>query len=140
LADSLVTLSTPAAAINDRLLKLENKVAKDKAAKEAIEKRLETAKSKHRDVLDESVIYATLSKAKDLEARSRLRQEIRRKVSRIDIHFGKKATMFMGADALAKGYFANGAERWIVFDAITVREFGVAVQVFIPDDEASSPP
>jgi hypothetical protein len=114
-------------------------MAEDKMAKESAEKRLETAKNKHRDLLDESVLYATLSKAKDLETRSRLRQEIRRKVSRIDIHFGKKAKEFMGADALAKVYFTNGAERWIVFDATMVKEFGVAVQVFIPDDEASSP-
>jgi hypothetical protein len=125
LVDIILTLSTPAKALNERLLNLEARVASDRTAKESSEKRLTNAKNKHRDLLDESVLYVALSKTKDLETRSRLRQEIRRKVSRIDIHFDKTAKSFMGADALAKVHFANGVERWIAFGA------GLAVQVFI---------
>jgi hypothetical protein len=51
------------------------------------------------------------------ELRCRLRQEILRCVSRIDIYFGEQARSFMGAEALAKVYFANGVERWIAFGA-----------------------
>jgi hypothetical protein len=34
-----------------------------------------------------------------------------------DIYFGEQARSFMGAEALAKVYFANGVERWIAFGA-----------------------
>jgi DNA invertase Pin-like site-specific DNA recombinase len=115
LVDIILTLSTPAAALNERLLNLEARVASDRTAKESAEKRLADAKSKHRDLLDESILYENLSKTKDLETRSRLRQEIRRKVSRIDVHFDKVAKSFGNADALAKIHFVNGAERWLAF-------------------------
>jgi DNA invertase Pin-like site-specific DNA recombinase len=129
LVDQLLLLSSPAAALNTKLLQLEAKVAADKGTKEAADKRLAEARNKHRDVLDESVLYAALSKARDLETRARLRQEIRRKVSRIEIFFGKKARSFMGADALSKVYFVNGVERWIAFGA------GLAVQIYPEGDQ-----
>jgi hypothetical protein len=45
-----------------------------------IAKRLVEVKNKHRDLTNQSIIFAALSTEKDLQTRARLRQEIRRKV------------------------------------------------------------
>jgi DNA invertase Pin-like site-specific DNA recombinase len=110
LVDKLLTLDTPAAAPNDRLLKLEATVAEDKNVLAMLEKQLESAKGKHRDLIDKSVLSASLSKSKDIETRSRLRQEIRRKVSRIDLSFGLD-----GWFCVADVKFINNAIRGIIF-------------------------
>ncbi len=110
LVDKLLTLDTPAAALNDRLLKLEASLAEDKAVLTMAGKQLEAAKAKHKDLLDNSVLFASLSKSKDIEIRSRLRQEIRRKVCRIDLSFGLD-----GWVCVADVKFKNDAIRGLIF-------------------------
>jgi DNA invertase Pin-like site-specific DNA recombinase len=110
LVDKLLTLDTPASALNDRLLRLEATVAEDKSVLAMAEKQVEAAKGKHRDLLDKSVLYASLSKSKDIETRSRLRQEIRRKVSRIEMNFGLD-----GWFCVVEVKFINNAMRGIIF-------------------------
>jgi DNA invertase Pin-like site-specific DNA recombinase len=110
LVDKLLTLDTPAAALNTRLLKLEASAAEDRTVLAMAEKQLETAKVKHRDLLDRSFCYATLSTSKDLETRSRLREEIRRKVSRIEMNFGLD-----GWFCVAEVKFVNNAIRGLIF-------------------------
>ena len=112
LVDKLLTLDTPAAALNKRLLELEATVAEDKKIRELVEKQLAEAKHKHHDLLDRSVLYASLSKAKDIETRSRLRQEIRRKVSRIELHFGLD-----GWFCVADVNFVKNVIRGLIFTA-----------------------
>jgi DNA invertase Pin-like site-specific DNA recombinase len=103
-------LDTPAQSLKTRLLKLEATVAEDRTVLAMLEKQLEVAKGKHRDLLETSVIYATLSKSKDIETRSRLRQEIRRKVSRIEMNFGLN-----GWFCVADIKFKNDAMRGLIF-------------------------
>jgi hypothetical protein len=87
LVDALVNLSAPAAALNDRLLKLESQIKTDKAQLENSQAQLIEAKRKNRDFTDQAIVFAALSAAKDLATRARLRQEIRRKVAKIDFWF-----------------------------------------------------
>ena len=83
--DALLNLSSPAVALNARLLKLESQVEADKA-------QLVEAKSKNRDFTDQAILFAALSTTEDLATRTRLRQEIRRKVARIDFWFRRDKT------------------------------------------------
>ena len=78
LVDALVSLSAPAAALNDRLLKLESQVKTEKAQLEDSQAQLIEAKNKSRDFTDQAIVFAALSTTKDLATRTRLRQEIRR--------------------------------------------------------------
>jgi hypothetical protein len=87
LVHALVDLSAPAVALNDRLLKLETQVQADKAQLEDSQAKLIEAKGKNRDFTDQAVVFANLSASQDLATRARLRQEIRRKVARIDCWF-----------------------------------------------------
>ena len=89
LVDALVDLSAPAVALNDRLLKLETQVQAHKAQLEDSQAKLIEAKGKNRDFTDQAVVFANLSASQDLATRARLRQEIRRKVARID--FGSQS-------------------------------------------------
>ena len=84
--DALLNLSSPAVALNARLLKLESQVEADKA-------QLVEAKNKNRDSTDQAIVFAALSATKDLATRARLRQEIRRKVARIDFWFSGRSPM-----------------------------------------------
>jgi hypothetical protein len=87
LTDKMFELDAPAAALNKRLRELEEKSAVEKAAFLVAEKKLIEAKVRHNHFLDRSAVFSTLVKAKDIETRIRLREEIRRKVSRIDFDF-----------------------------------------------------
>jgi hypothetical protein len=85
--DALLNLSSPAVALNARLLKLKSQVEHDKAQLEDSQAQLIEAKNKNRDFTDQAIVFAALSATKDLAIRARLRQEIRRKVARIDFWF-----------------------------------------------------
>jgi hypothetical protein len=74
------SISPPQPSLIARLLKLESQVEADKA-------QLVEAKSKNRDFTDQAILFAALSTTEDLATRTRLRQEIRRKVARIDFWF-----------------------------------------------------
>jgi uncharacterized coiled-coil protein SlyX len=138
LTDKMLELDTPAAALNKRLLELEEKSAVDKAAFEVAEKKLIEAKVRHNHFSDRSVVFSTLVEAKDIETRVRLREEIRRKVSRIDFDFDAtfdgnlavyhqrdSAGRFVDvaphqfgecAGPLVRVQFVNGAERLVIMD------------------------
>jgi DNA invertase Pin-like site-specific DNA recombinase len=97
-------IEVPAKTLKERLLMLEARLEKRKADRAAEIKKLEEARRKYSEFLDKWEVYATLSKAKDLETRSRLRQEIRRKVARIEFDFAPSPNL------IVKIYFVNGAE------------------------------
>jgi DNA invertase Pin-like site-specific DNA recombinase len=106
-------LDTPSRTLKDRLLKTEAQVEKNKADKAAAEKRLDELKRKHSDLLDKSVIYTKLAKSSDIETRARLREEIRRKVSRIEFAFHKP--VLGGDDTIVAVTFVNGTMMALVF-------------------------
>ena len=121
LVDALVSLSAPAVALNDRLLKLESQVEADKAQLEFSQAQLIDAKNKNRDFTDQAVVFAALSATNDLATRARLRQEIRRKVARIDFWFHRdRKTPRLVPDSkndlfpFARVIFTNGQQRYIV--------------------------
>ena len=116
LTDRMLELDTPAAALNKRLLELEEKSAVEKAAFVVAEKKLIEAKARHNHFLDQSVVFSTLVNAKDIETRVRLREEIRRKVSKIGIDFSKTGSI------TATIVFVNGARKAVIFkgDSITL--------------------
>ena len=122
-------VDTPSPALKTRLLKLEETLAADKAARESAAKRLSDAKSIHRDFTEREIAFAALSRSGDLETRARLRQEIRHKVSRIDIRFGEPVLTagwkgegnILSKETVAKLSFVNGAVRWIYLDGETAR-------------------
>jgi hypothetical protein len=94
--------------------KLESQVEADKA-------QLVEAKSKNRDFTDQAIFFAALSTTEDLATRTRLHQEIRRKVARIDFWFHRdKNTPHLVPDSkndlfpFARVTFTNGQERFIV--------------------------
>jgi len=129
LAEKFLAVKTPAAALNSLMLKLEAQIEKDRGDREARERRLAQLKREHNDLLDRSIVYDKLAKARDLETRSRLRQEIHQKVSRIDFYFNTsfrdlaEPYLTHGEPAanhtLVKVIFINGAVRWIVFEGNT---------------------
>jgi hypothetical protein len=121
LVDALVNLSAPAVALNDRLLKLESQVESDKAQLENSQAQLIEAKNKNRDFTDQAIVFGALSATKDLATRARLRQEIRRKVARIDFWFHRdKNTPHLVTDSkndlfpFARVTFTNSQPRYIV--------------------------
>ena len=131
IADLLV--DTPSKTLKDRLLKVEARTEKDKAEKDGAEKRLAELTRKHNELLDKSVIYSKLAKAHDFETRARLRQEIRRKVSRIEVSFEPLVFDRAFLEELWKGpfpaelleptpriqadiFFVNGVERGFSFN------------------------
>jgi hypothetical protein len=134
----MLELDTPAAALNNLLLELEEKSASEKTAFEIAERELIESKARYNHFLDRSLVFSTLVKAKDIETRVRLREEIRRKVSRIDFDFNATfngslviyrqrdgASRFVDlspdqlgecAGPLVRVQFVNGAERLIVLN------------------------
>ena len=121
LVDALVNLSSPALALNERLLKLESQIETDKAQLEDSQAQLLEAKYKNRDLTDQAILFTALSATKDLATRARLRQEIRRKVARIDFWFRRdRKTPHLVPDSkndlfpFARVTFTNGQERYIV--------------------------
>ena len=108
-------------ALNDRLLKLETQVQTDKAQLENSQVQLSEAKSKNRYFTDQAIVFGALSATKDLAIRTRLRQEIRRKVARIDFWFYRdRKTPDLALDSkndlfpFARVTFTNSQQRYIV--------------------------
>ncbi len=80
-------LDTPSPALKKKLMELEaDLVSRQRQLREA-EERLLTEKNKHSAMLDRAVVYRKLASARDIETRARLRQEIRRRVSKINLDF-----------------------------------------------------
>ena len=102
-------------------MKLESQIGRDKTQLEVSKAQLTEAKSKNRDFTDQAIVFAALSATKDLATRARLRQEIRRKVARIDFWFRRdQKTPHLVPDPkndlfpFARVTFTNGQERYIV--------------------------
>jgi hypothetical protein len=79
------------------------------------------AKNRNRDFADQAIVFAAPSATKDLATRVRLRQEIRRKVARIDFWFRRdQKTPHLVTNPkndlfpFARVTFANGQERYVV--------------------------
>ena len=83
--DALIDLPFPA--LKARLRTTETAVASHMSELSVTETKLTETKKKHRDLLNDNIVYRTLSKVKSLEMRARLRAEIARKVARIRFWF-----------------------------------------------------
>ena len=121
LVDALLNLSSPAVALNDRLLKLESQVKTDEAQLANSKAQVTEAKNKNCEFTDQAIVFAALSATKDLAIRARLRQEIRRKVAKIDFWFHRdRKTPHLVTNPkndlfpFARVTFANGQQRFIV--------------------------
>jgi hypothetical protein len=86
------------------------------------ETKLTETKKKHRDLLNNNIVYRTLSKAQRLEMRARLRAEIARKVARIRFWFYRdENTPNLVPDPkhdlfpFAQVTFTNGRERYVAW-------------------------
>jgi DNA invertase Pin-like site-specific DNA recombinase len=108
-------LDTPSKALKERLLKTEAQIETHKADKVAAEKRLSELKRRHHDLLEKSVVYSKLAQSRDFETRARLREEIRRKVERIEFAF--HTPVFGDNDTIAVVHFVNGKMIALVFCA-----------------------
>ena len=118
--DALIDL--PSSALKARLRAIETAVASHISELSVMETKLTEAKTKHRDLLNANVVYRTLSKAKSLETRARLRAEIARKIARITFWFHRdENTPKLVPDPkddlfpFAKVTFTNGRERYVVW-------------------------
>jgi DNA invertase Pin-like site-specific DNA recombinase len=121
LTDYLLTLPNPAATLNDRLLKLQDEEAAFQTELKSTEARLDEATSKHKDLTDEFVDFEAISQTRDFATRSRIRQDIRRKVARIDFWFyADKNTPTLAFEEekdlfpFARVKFTNGKERFLI--------------------------
>jgi hypothetical protein len=126
LIDTLLTL--PSDAIKARIQKTEADTKAKRQELTAKSEALEGLRSRNRDLLDD-IDYSKLAEATDYETRAKLQQEIRRKVSRIDLHFGKFPKQILSladgrtdrvmsppGEIAAVVQFCNGATRAIVMD------------------------
>jgi hypothetical protein len=103
-------IDTPSDYLSNALTETEQNLKAQKTQKAELEKSLESAKSRHRDLLSHDVVYSQLVELKDIDSRAKLREEIRRKVSKIEIYFGSKRGTFVGFVT-----FINGVKRQIIF-------------------------
>jgi DNA invertase Pin-like site-specific DNA recombinase len=93
-------LDTPSPALKNRLLKTEQELEAHRANKEKAEQALAELERRNADMLDTGVAYSKLAESSNLEARSRLRQEIRRKVAAIELDFRDKPSVTEVLDKL----------------------------------------
>jgi hypothetical protein len=82
-------IDTPSQTLKDRLIKAESERDGLKASLKAATLRLDDCRRKSAALLDEPVAFKQLSESKDVEVRAKLREEIRKKVARIEVRFGK---------------------------------------------------
>jgi hypothetical protein len=118
--DALIDLPSPA--LKARLRTTETAVASHKSELSVTETKLTKAKKKHRDLLNDNIVYRTLSDAKSLEMRARLRAEIARKVAGIRFWFYRdENTQKLVSDPkhdlfpFAQVTFTNGRERYVAW-------------------------
>jgi DNA invertase Pin-like site-specific DNA recombinase len=115
-------IDTPSQSLKERLLKLEAQSEGHKTALQTAKERLAAVKRKHSDLLDSTVIFSALASG-DIQTRARLREEIRRKVARIEfVAFGSNFMKVKGDwlpdwsenQTAAMVHFVNGARRFII--------------------------
>jgi hypothetical protein len=102
-------LDTPSASLKSRLLDAEKRLQESQTMRSVAESRLADLRKRHRDLLDSSVAYWKLSTATDIETRAKLREEIRRKVRRIDMRFLPNQRHVLRIE------FCNGAVRGAIW-------------------------
>jgi DNA invertase Pin-like site-specific DNA recombinase len=112
LLDALQVTSS-SKAIATRIHATEQKLEADKIMLKSAQERLASLRQRNHDLLDDSVVWSQLARARDLTTRARLREEIRRKVAKIDFQFsedpsGKKVPV-------GRIQFVNGAVKYIAF-------------------------
>ena len=110
-------ISTPSTTLQKRLLTEEHQLETAKASREAAEQRLIDLRTKHRDLLNDEVVYTKLAEATDLGTRMRLREEIRKKVTHIELTFDPPYKHPYGVANYANALitFVNGAKRAMAF-------------------------
>jgi hypothetical protein len=118
-------IDTPSDYLSWALLEAEQNLKAQTMQKSELEKSLASAQSRHRDLLSHDVVYSQLVTLKDPDSRAKLRGEIRRKVTRIDVTFavqmivaGHKAPMGIKPGTnrtLIRAHFVNEAERVAIF-------------------------
>ena len=112
----------PSPALKARLRTTETAVASHMSELSITDTKLTEAKKKHRDLLNDNIVYRTFSKAKSLEMRARFRAEIARKVARIRFWFYRdENTPKLVPDSkhdlfpFAQITFTNGRERYVAW-------------------------
>src|SRR5262249_51267061 len=80
-------VDTPSQTLKDQLLKTEAKIQAQQAELEVAEHNAGQLRAKHSDLLDRETVYSQLALSTDLKTRARLREEIRRKVTKISLKF-----------------------------------------------------
>jgi len=115
------TFTISCAKLKARLAATESALAAAKSEREEAAKRLEKAKVKHRDLLNSQVAYSRLAGTRNIETRSKLRLEIRRRVERITFWFRRSANSLGLVEdparelfPFAEVRFTNGKCRYIV--------------------------
>jgi DNA invertase Pin-like site-specific DNA recombinase len=109
-------LDTPSPTLKQKLLATEQKIEADKLLLSSAQERLASLKQRNHDLLDDSVIWSKLAEATDIPTRTRLREEIRRKVKRVSVDFsGLRLPQIGEVKCVASVEFVNGASRALVF-------------------------
>jgi hypothetical protein len=120
LADLLV--DTPSKLLKERLLAAESKIDADRAQLGSLNERLTAMRRRHADFLDQSAVYTQLAAATDLPTRARLREEIRRKVAKIDFQFSR-------GEIVGRIQFVNGAVKYIAFSGSKILAMSIKSEV-----------
>lgn len=102
-------IDTPSASLKNRLLDAEKRSQEARDLRSNAETRLADLHKRHHDLLDRSTVYFTLANETDIETRAKLREEIRRKVSRIDMRFLPNQRHVLRIE------FCNGAVRGAIW-------------------------
>lgn len=107
--------------LEQRLRATEADIRVQEAALAEAERSVAALRAKHYDLLDKSEIYAKLAESRDLKTRARLREEIRRKVARIefvafDVEYSE-GDLQEEFKAIVRVLFVNGAMRMMGFTA-----------------------
>ena len=118
-------IDTPSESLKEDLLETEQKLKAQTTQKAELEKALNTAKVRHSNLVSTDVVYYQLAGLKDFESRVRLREEIRRKVGRIDVTFGVEIIVAGASEGngvrpgtgrtMVRVRFVNGVERVLLF-------------------------
>jgi DNA invertase Pin-like site-specific DNA recombinase len=101
-------LDVPSKTLGDSLLATENQIISAQAKLAEAEASLIEVKRRNSDLLDRSIAYSQLVAATDPVIRAKLREEIRRKVAKIDFQFSR-------GTIVGRVQFVNGAVKYISF-------------------------
>lgn len=118
-------IDTPSESLKEDLLETEHKLKAQTTQKSELEKTLNTAKVRRSNLVSTDVVYYQLAGLEDFESRARLREEIRRKVARIDVTFGVEIIVAGASEVsgvrpgigrtMVRVRFVNGVERVLLF-------------------------